>query len=134
MCPPSPLQTLTIHILLTRTSRTEGVRLPACGWPETAPVHPHLAGSHNSGVSLGVGHTVSLEPGHLGGRSPWGQEAGGLATKAQMEEEEEPGTRRGPRHRAGETRATTGRSSLRQWVPDQRRSGCRAVLGVQAGG
>lgn len=79
-------------------------------------MHPHLAGSHNSRVSLGVGHTVSPEPGHLGGRSPRGQEAGGLATKAQMEG---PGSRRRPRRRARETQATPGRSSLRQWVPDQ---------------
>lgn len=80
---------------------------------------PIWLGPTTPGVGLGVGHTVTPDPGHRGGRSPWGQEAGGLATVA-LTEEEEPGTRRGPRHRAVGTGPVTVRMQGRPWSSGRR--------------
>ena len=121
-CPPSPLLTLTICILPTRTSRTEGVGLPVCGWPETPPVHPHLAGSHNSGCQPGGGahsdpRTRSsrwTEPLGAGSRGPGHQGADGGGGAGHLAQPSASGRGDTGQHRALPTRAVgTGPVTVR---------------------
>ena len=132
-CQPSPLLTLTIRILPTRTTRTDGVRLPDCGWPETPPVHPHLAGSHNSGCQPGSGahsdpgtrSSRRMEPLGAGSRGPGhqGPDGGGEAGHSAWPLASSRGDM--DQHRALPTRAVGTRPVTVRM---------RAVLGIQAGG